>query len=66
MVPQFDIFRMKNGEYVWLEAKMTLDDAEARVQELGVAEPGEYVIFNEKTCDRISLIVEHLPKSEAR
>jgi hypothetical protein len=38
MVPQFDIFR-KKGEYVWLEATMTLDDAEARVQELGAAEP---------------------------
>ena len=45
---------------------MTLDDAEARVQELGAAEPGEYLIFNEKTCDRISLIVEHQPNSEAQ
>ena len=65
MIPQFDIFR-KKGEYVWLEATMTLDDAEARVQELGAAEPGEYLIFNEKTGDRISLTVEHRPKSEAR
>jgi hypothetical protein len=60
------IFRMKKGEYVWLEATMTLDDAEARVQELGAAEPREYVIFNEKTCDRISLIVEHRQKSKAQ
>ena len=34
MTPQYDIFRMKKGEYVWLEATMTLDDAEAPVQEL--------------------------------
>ena len=66
MTPQYDIFRMKKGEYVWLEATMTLDDAEARVQELGAAEPGEYVIFNEKTYDRISLIVEHRQKSKAQ
>lgn len=66
MIPQFDIFRMKKSEYVWLEATMTLDDAEARIQELAAAEPGEYLIFNEKSYDRISLIVEHLPKSEAR
>ena len=63
MVPQFDIFRMKNGEYIWLEAKMTLDNAEARVQDLGAAEPGEYLIFNQKTCGRISLRVEHRAKS---
>ena len=49
---------MKKGEYVWLEATMTLDDAGARVQELGAAEPGGYLIFNEKTCGRISLTVE--------
>ena len=24
MVPQFDIFRKKQGDYVWLEATMTL------------------------------------------
>ena len=58
MVPQFDILRMKKGEYVWLEATMILDDAEARVQELGAAESGGYLIFNEKTCGRISLTVE--------
>jgi hypothetical protein len=26
MIPQFDILRMKKGEYVWLEATMILDD----------------------------------------
>jgi len=58
MIPQFDIVRMKKGGYVWLEATMILDDAEARVQELGAAESGGYLIFNEKTCGRISLTVE--------
>ena len=58
MVPQFDILRMKKGEYVWLEATMTLDDAGTRVQDLGAAESGGYLIFNEKTCGRISLTVE--------
>jgi len=62
MIPQFDIFRMKKGEYVWLKATMTLDDAEARVQELGAAEPGEHLIFNH----RISLIVEHRQKPKAQ
>ena len=63
MTLQFDILRMKKGEYVWLETRMTLDEAEARVQELGAAQPGEYLIFNQKTCGRISLRVEHRSKS---
>jgi hypothetical protein len=63
MIAQFDIFRLKNGEYVWLEATMTLDDAKGRVQELGAAEPSEYLIFNQETCGRISLRVEHRTKS---
>ena len=66
MIPQYDIFRMKKGEYVWIETSMTLDDAKARVQELGAAEPGEYVIFDEKNCDRISLTVEHRQKPKAQ
>jgi hypothetical protein len=66
MIPQYDIFRVKKGEYVWLEATMTLDEAEARIQELGAAEPGEYLIFDEKNCERISLIVEHRQKPKAQ
>ena len=66
MIPQYDIFRVKKGEYVWLEATMTLDEAEARVQELGAAEPGEYVIFDEKNCDRISLTVKHRQEPKAQ
>ena len=65
-IPQYDIFKMKKGEYVWLETAVTLDDAKARVQELGAAEPGEYVIFDEKNCDRISLTVEHRQKSKTQ
>ena len=66
VIPQYDIFRMKKGEYVWLKATMTLDDAEARVQELEAEEHSEYLLFDEKACDRISLTVEHRPKCEAQ
>jgi hypothetical protein len=62
MIPQFDIFGMKKSEYVWLEATMTLADAEARVHELGAAEASEYLIFDQKTCGRILFRVEHRAK----
>ena len=66
MIRQFDILRKEMSDYVWLEATMTLDDAEVRVQELGAAEPGEYLIFNQKTCGRISLRLGHRAKSAAK
>jgi hypothetical protein len=66
MIPQFDIFRMKKSEYVWQEATMTLVDAEAWVHELGAAEAGEYLIFDQKTCGRILLRLEHQAKSESQ
>ena len=64
MIPQFDIFRMKKGEYVWLEVAKTLDNAKVRVQELGATQPGEYLIFNQNTVQSISLTV-YPPKPEA-
>jgi hypothetical protein len=39
MIPQFDIFRMKKSEYVWLEATMTLADEEARFTNLEPQKP---------------------------
>jgi len=66
MIPQFDIFRMKKSEYVWQEATMTLADAEARVHELGAAEAGEYLIFDQRTCGRILWRVEHRAKFESQ
>jgi len=47
----------------WQESAFTLDDAKAQVQRLGLSRPGEYLIFNHKTVDGISIIVAQ-PKGE--
>src|SRR5580698_11397253 len=47
MVPQYDIFRVRDDDTpVWLEPATTFHDAHARVQQFGASEPGEYFIFN--------------------
>ena len=54
----FCIFKLRSDRSVHLvEAVQTLDDARARVQELGELWPGEYVIQNEATGEQISIIV---------
>jgi hypothetical protein len=58
MVPPFDIFRVKDGSPLWAESVQTLDEAKARVQQLGVSQPGEYLIYSQKTGNKTSIKVE--------
>ena len=50
----FRIFTVQNdGHLHFVEALPTLDEAKTRVRELGEAWPGEYVIDNEETGERV-------------
>jgi hypothetical protein len=54
----FCIFKLRrNRSLHFVEAVQALDDARARIQTLGDLWPGEYVIQNEETGERISIIV---------
>jgi len=54
MVPPFNILRVrKDGAPLWMEAVQTLEEAKARVQQLAATEPGPYVIFSQKTGNKI-------------
>ena len=58
MRPLFCIFKLRSDRSVhFIEAVQALDDAKARVQELGELWPGEYVIQNEATGEQVSIIV---------
>jgi hypothetical protein len=58
MFPEYDIFRVySDGITLWLEPAMTMDDAKARIQLLGATQPGDHLIFNQKTAEKISLSV---------
>jgi hypothetical protein len=50
----FRIYKVQNdGGLHFIEAVPTLDEARMRVRELGGVWPGEYVIDNEETGQRI-------------
>jgi hypothetical protein len=55
MPEPFDIFRISGGQPLWLKSAPALEDAHARIGQLAVSRPGDYVIFNSKTGDKISI-----------
>jgi hypothetical protein len=55
MVPPFDIFKMDGQEPRWIEAAADLDRAKVRVKALAASSPGEYLILNQNTGEKISV-----------
>lgn len=53
-MPPFRIFKLRtDGSPHFVEEAETLYDAKARVQELAGLWPGEYIIQNEETGERV-------------
>jgi hypothetical protein len=50
-----DIFKMDKEGPLWRGSAKTLADANERVQELGKVEPGEYLIANHRTGERLRI-----------
>ena len=55
MIPAFDIFRVVNGQLLWVDAVPSLDIAQASVRQLMSVKPAEYMILSQKTRNKISL-----------
>ena len=52
----FCIFKLRDDESLhFVEAAQTLDAAKARVQALAELWPGEYVIYDTETGERVSI-----------
>jgi hypothetical protein len=57
----FDILkRHPDGSFNWIEAVHDLQTAKARLEQLVVASPGDYFVFDQKSQQ----IVAQLPKRE--
>src|SRR5713226_2535749 len=56
MIPRFDILKVESdGGRRWMEAAENLERAKARVKILATSSPGEYVIADQETGERISI-----------
>jgi hypothetical protein len=48
-----DIFRVETSGVLWVESAATIEDAKARVQELAVGSPAEYIVLDQKTGNKL-------------
>jgi hypothetical protein len=55
MLPPFDILKVEHGGVRWMESAEDLQRAKARVKVLAASSPGEYIILNQKTGEKISV-----------
>jgi hypothetical protein len=53
MAPSLDIFRIESGGVLWCEAVTTIETAKARIQKIALSSPGNYLILDQKTGQRI-------------
>ena len=61
MTIPFDIFQSEsNGSVLWLESAATLEDAKARIQQLALRSPGEYLLVNQDTGNKLVIKLEGL------
>jgi hypothetical protein len=63
MLAPLDIFiKTEDGTYVWKAAAETLELAKSLVQRLATDSPGEYMIFSQKTGNKILVKPDGLPE----
>jgi hypothetical protein len=55
MIPPFDIFKVESAGLLWMEASPDLERAKARVRVLSASSPGEYIILNQMTGEKITV-----------
>jgi hypothetical protein len=49
----FDILQLETNGMVWIEAAPSLADAKSRVQELIARTRSDYIIFDQRTANRL-------------
>jgi hypothetical protein len=66
MTAFFDIFQAETtGDVLWLGTAVSLDDAKARAREFALSSPGEYLVLNQKTGDKIVIDLNKAQESQA-
>ena len=61
MIPPLDIFLVaKDGQLIWKAAADNLESAQRRIKLLMGVEPGDYVIYSQKTGHKTLVRAENL------
>jgi hypothetical protein len=54
-LPPFDIFRTDPEGVLWIRSAATLESAKECVQQLAMRSPGEYLLLNQVTGDKLTI-----------
>jgi hypothetical protein len=65
MFEPFDVFRIKDGQPLWINSAPALAAAKSQVEVLGASKPGEYLIFCHHSGEKISVWIPE-PRAIAR
>ena len=57
---------LDGGELHFVEAVQTLEAARQRIEALAELEPGQYIIYNKETGERVSVVAGVQSSSECR
>jgi hypothetical protein len=53
VAPRFDLFRMQDDDPIWVSAIDEREDAQARIEELMSESPGEFVLLDRVTGQKV-------------
>ena len=56
--PAFDIFQVQDSGVLWVGSALTLDEAQEHVRQLAELAPGEYLLLNQNTGNRLVIKVD--------
>lgn len=65
MCDSVDVFRVDTRGLRWLESAASIESAKARVEELSLASPGEYLALDQRTGNKYAIKpdgIEELPR----
>jgi hypothetical protein len=55
-----DIFRVEPKGVLWLESLASVDEAQARIRQIGLQNPGEYVLLNQTTGNKLTIKIDDM------
>jgi hypothetical protein len=58
-----DIFRVDTRGVQWMDSASTIEDAELRIQKLGRNIPGEYLVLNQVTGNKLVIKIDRMNKA---
>ena len=51
--PAFDIFQVQDSSVLWVGSALTLEEAQEHVRQIAGFAPGEYLLLNQNTGNRL-------------